>query len=243
MEFPDLVGAIHNKTKGCYGWSFLPCRLALKEITQNYGGNIFTQSFGTVNPDAGSMGATSKMLYYRNNVHLNNRLSTAKGVCLEDLVCEDCDGTVPIAYVKLGLYLSSAGSVTMSPSGEELMSAWITQGANNDQSLNNFDTILEEKNGTVVLTENQKLNLYGTNDTLGNIGISVIRKDTLDNGVESTATYYSMILALDPADPQLTLDIMLTYTWDTVGGDKWSNHPDPTKLKVEGMLYLEGFYT
>jgi hypothetical protein len=242
IEYTDFVASVHSKSSDCYGHRFIPCRLALKEIIQNFGGNIFTESHGTVDPDAALSGATDKFQYYRYNIHINNRLSTAKSICVADLACEDCTNLNPIVYAKLGLYLNSS-SYTTSPSGEQLMSAWLMKGANNGQGLVNFDAILEDKNGTTPLSETAKLNMYGIDDTIGNLGISTIKKDSFDNGTEGSATYYSMIIELDPLDPQLTLDIMLTYTWDTASGDKWSNHPDPTDMKVEGMLYLEGFYS
>ena len=53
-----------------------------------------------------------------------------------------------------------------------------------------------------------------------------------------------MDVAINPADPQLTLDMALTYTWTTpTSGEQLSNHPDPTQLQVQALVYLEGFYT
>lgn len=238
ITFDDLVKAIHQKAT-CFGYRFLPCRLALNDIRQSVGQNIFTNTHGTPHPDA--TGATSLFQYSRTNIHLNNRLSVSKNTCVKEITCSGCDGNTTVAYATLGLYLN-VSSDTVGPSGEELISAWYTKGANNDQSIDNYNQLIENENGTTPLSENDKLDLYGNNNELGNIGTSKIRKNTLDAGTEGTSTYYSFIIKIDPNNPQLTFDMMLTQSYSTAGGDKWSNHNDPSNLNVEALLYLEGFY-
>lgn len=241
MEFSALVAAIHKKMGDCYGQRFVPCRLALNDIRQEIGENIFTDSYGTVSPQASGVGATDKFLYHRTNIHLNNRLTLSKGICVCDVTCSACDGMECTAtHARMGLYLTTT-SETAGPSGEELLSVWLSQGASNNVALSAFDGLLEHENGDTVLAEDARLDLYGNDNSYGNIAENRIRKITFDAGTEGTATYYSFDVAISPANPQLTVDMMLAYTWNNGSGDYWSNHPDPSALQVRGLLYLEGF--
>ena len=240
IEFDTLVKALHDKLGTCYGDRFIPCRLALNEIRQEIGDNIFTDTFGTVSPEASGVGATDKFQYHRTNIHLNNRLTLSKGVCVCDLACDNCTGVCAITHARMGLYVTTT-SDTAGPSGEELLSVWLSQGASNNVALSAFDGLLEHENGDTVLTEDNRLDLYGNDNTYGNIAENRIRKVSFDAGTEGTSTYYSMDIAISAGNPQLTLDMMLAYTWNNGVSDYWSNHPDPSALQVRAILYLEGF--
>lgn len=238
MTFINLVKAIHDKQTS-FGWRFFPCRLLLNEINQNVGENLFTNTQGSAHPDA--TGATSLFNYSRTNLHLNNRLSISKATCVDEITISGCNTVSTVAYVKVGVYITAFGAVA-GPTNQEKISAWFTKGANAGQSVTNYEKIVEHNNATTVLAQNVYLDLYGNDNTLGNIATSIIRDTSLDAGTEGTATYQSMIIEIDAVDPQLTFDMMLTQAYTTGGGDKESNHSDPTKLDVKVQVYLEGFY-
>lgn len=238
ITFIDLVKAIQNKAE-VYGWRFFPCRLLLNEIRQIVGENLFTNTKGSAHPSAS--GATSLFQYSRTNIHLNNRMSISKNLCVDTITSSACDGLASVAYAKLGVYIT-AFSDSSGPTTEEKISLWFTKGANADTSVDNYEQIVEHNNATTVIDVNDYLDLYGNDNRLGNIGTSVMRKTSLDAGTEGTSTYYSMVIEINPVDPQLTFDMMLTQIYVTGGGDKESNHVDPSKLDVKVNIYLEGVY-
>ncbi len=238
ITFQNLVKAIQTNAN-CFGWRFFPCRVLLNEIQQRVGENLFAGTKGTAHPDA--IGATDLFNFARTNIHLNNRLTISKGICVDEITCVGCDGSSTVAYAKIGVYIRTFSAVA-GPATEERISVWLTQGANNNGAVDNYEQIVEHNNATTVLTTNDYLDLYGNDNTLGNVAHSTIRKASIDAGTEGTATYHSMTLAINAVDPQLTFDMMLTQIYDTVGGEKESNHSNPSNLDIEVKLYLEGFY-
>ena len=238
VDFDHFSKSVHKQNL-CYGYSFKPCRIALNHIHQDFGENNFTSTYGTA--PSGTV-ATDLFNYWRTNIHINNRLSVTKYTCLCCIICDDCDDAPSVAYAQIGLYVTSKGQVSGGVDTEEEVSIWISDGQNNNQALINYEGILEHQNGTNVLDENSKLDLYGIDNSVGLLGSSIIRSNTFDAGTEGTCTYYSMIVEVDPENPQITIDFMLTQQYDNGSEFVKGNHSNPASLEIDAMVYLEGVY-